>query len=91
MLTAKLSKEATQFNQPGRNGYLLKMTTQELIQILPARESEQLSLFTETNRPITPRHLGGIEKFLTDTPNWAMPAIVLSARPGNIQTKEFVS
>ena len=87
MPTAKLSKEATQFNQPGRTGYLLKMTTEELVQILPARESEQLSLFTETNRPITPKHLGGIEKFLTDTTNWAMPAIVLSAHPGNIQTK----
>ena len=88
MLTAKLSKEATQFNQPGRTGYLLKMTTEELIQILPAREAEQLSLFTDTNRPITPKHLGSIEKFLADTDDWAMPAIVLSARPGDIQTKE---
>ena len=87
MPTEKLSKEATQFNQPGRTGYILKMTTQELVQILPAREAQQLSLFTETNRPITPRHLGGIEKFLTDTTDWAMPAIVLSARPGNILTK----
>ena len=87
MPTEKLSKEATQFNQPGRTGYLLKMTTEELVDILPAREAQQLSLFTETNRPITPRHLGGIEKFLTETTDWAMPAIVLSARPGNIQTK----
>ena len=31
MLTAKLSKEATQFNQPRRTGYLLKMTTEELV------------------------------------------------------------
>ena len=86
MLTAKLNKEATQFNQPGRTGYLLKMTTEELVQILPTREAEQLALFTDTNRPITPKHLGSIEKFLADTPDWAMPAIVLSARPGNIQT-----
>ena len=86
MPTAQLNKEATQFNQPGRTGYLLKMTTEELVGILPAREAEQLSLFTDTNRPITPKHLGSIEKFLADTSDWAMPAIVLSARPGNIQT-----
>ena len=86
MPTEKLNKEATQFNQPGRTGYLLKMTTEELVGILPAREAEQLSLFTDTNRPITPKHLGSIEKFLADTSDWAMPAIVLSARPGNIQT-----
>ena len=85
----ELNREATQFNQPGRTGYLLKMTTEELVQVLPARENEQLALamFTETNRPITPRHLGSIEKFLTDTPDWAMPAIVLSARPGIIRPK----
>ena len=87
MPTAQLNKEATQFNQPGRTGYLLKMTTEELVEILPTREAEQLALFTDTNRPITPKHLGSIEKFLADTTDWAMPAIVLSARPGNIQTK----
>ena len=82
-----LDREAIAFNQPGRKGYLLKMTTEELVQVLPARADEQLALFTETNRPITARHLGTIEKFLTDTPDWAMPAIVLSARPGEIQPK----
>ncbi len=87
MPATSLNKEATQFNQPGRTGYLLKMTTEELVQVLPAREEEQLILFTDTNRPITPKHLGSIEKFLTGTPDWAMPAIVLSARPGNIQSK----
>ena len=55
MTTAGLNREATQFNQPGRTGYLLKMTTEELVQVLPARPEEQLTLFTETNRPITPR------------------------------------
>ena len=87
MTTAPLDQEATRFNQSGRTGYILKMTTEELTQILPPREAEQLSLFTETNRPITPRHLGSIEKFLSDTPDWAMPAIVLSARPGIIQAR----
>ena len=87
MPTASLSREATPFKQPGRNGYLLKMTTEELVQVLPTREAEQLSLFTETNRPIAPKHLGSIEKFLTDTPDWAMPPIVLSARPGEIKQK----
>ena len=85
--TEGLNREATQFNQPGRTGYLLKMTTQELVKVLPARKAEQLTLFTETNRPITPRHLGSIEKFLAETPDWAMPAIVLSARPGEIRPR----
>ena len=82
-----LTKEAIQFSQPGRTGYLLKMSTEEMVQVLPARESEQLSLFTEINRPITPRHLGSIEAFLGNTKDWAMPAIVLSARPGVIESK----
>ena len=84
MTTAGLNREATQFNQPGRTGYLLKMTTQELVQVLPARPDEQLTLFTETNRPITPRHLGSIEKFLTDTPDWAMNLIVHHAEAGHV-------
>ena len=87
MTMASLNREATQFNQPERTGYMLKMTTQELVQVLPPRPEEQLSLFTDTNRPITPRHLGSIERFLSETPDWAMPAIVLSARPGDIQVK----
>ena len=82
-----LNREATKFQQPGRTGYLLKMNAEELIKTLPAREPEQLGLFTDTNRSLTPKHLGSIEKFLTDTPDWAMPAIVLSARPGNITQK----
>ena len=82
-----LDGEAIQFNQPGRTGYMLKMTVEELVRVLPARQPEQLSLFTDINRPIAPRHLGTIERFLRDTPDWAMPAIVLSARPGEIRTR----
>ena len=82
-----LEKEATQFNQTTRTGYILKMTPDELIQVLPARQAEQLTLFTDTNRPIKQQHLGAIERFLEETPDWAMPAIVLSARPGVIRPK----
>ena len=87
MTTAPLNQEATRFNQSGRTGYILRMTMEELTGVLPARKDEQLALFTDTNRPITTRHLGTIERFLRDTPDWAMPAIVLSARPGIIQAK----
>ena len=80
-----LNKLATQFNQTDRNGWILKMTAQEITNLLPTRPPEQLSLFTETNRPITFRHLTSIEYFLENTPNWAMPSITLAATPGRIK------
>ena len=85
-MATPFTKPAIPFTQTSRTGWLLTMTAGEITRILPAREPEQLSLFTDTNLPITPRHLGSIEKFLTDTPHWAMPAIVLSAAPGTIKS-----
>ena len=63
------------------------MTAKEIIQLLPTRAPEQLKLFTETNRPITGRHLDSIETFLKDTPNWAMPSITLAVTPGQVTSK----
>ncbi len=85
-MATPFTKPAIPFTQTSRTGWVLTMTVGEITRILPAREPEQLSLFTDTNRPITPRHLDSIEKFLTDTPHWAMPAIVLSATPGTIKS-----
>ena len=63
-----LKKPAQKFTQTERTGWILKMTAKEIAQILPRREEpEQLSLFTDINRPITSRHLDSIERFLTDT------------------------
>ena len=36
MTAAPLNREATRFSQPERNGYILKMTNEELVQALPA-------------------------------------------------------
>ena len=36
MPTASLDREATQSSQPGRTGYLLKMTNVEMAHVLPA-------------------------------------------------------
>ena len=80
-----LKKPAQKFTQTERTGWILKMTAKEIAQILPRREEpEQLSLFTDINRPITSRHLDSIERFLTDTSDWAMPSIILAVAPGAI-------
>ena len=62
------------------------MTVEEAIQKAPARTPEQLGFnFTETNRPITNRHLGSIERFTLDNEDWAVPPLILAADPGTVQ------
>ena len=74
-----LKKPAQKFTQTDRTGWILKMTTKKIAQIIPRREEpKQLSPFTDVNRPITSRHLESIERFLTDTSDWAMPSIILA-------------
>ena len=80
-MSETLKKQAQKFTQTERTGWILKMTAWEITQVLPPRQPEQLSLFTDTNRPITGRHLDSIERFLTDTPDWAMPSIILAVAP----------
>ena len=82
---AGFEQGALSFTQSGRKGWVTKLAVKDLAEMAPKREPEQLSLLTETNRPITPKHLGGIEKFLLETPGWAFPAIVLSVSPGKLQ------
>ena len=50
--------DATEFIQTNRTGWITKLTGRELVEILPPRPPEQLTLLTDTNRPIsapTPR------------------------------------
>ena len=86
-MTTPITKDAIPFRQTTRHGWTLTMTPPDLIQLLPPREPSQLSLFTDVNRPITPRHMGGIETFIANTPNWALPNITLAAEPGVIKLK----
>ena len=86
---ATFTKKAMEFTQTARPGWTLNMTVDDIIQIAPAREPEQLAfnLFGETNRPITGRHLESIERFIEGTPDWAVPAIILAADPGTVSEK----
>ena len=81
-------KQATPFTQTERNGWVLTLTAQETTELLPKREPEQLSLFTETNRPVTGRHMESIERFLSETPGWALPSIILAVTPGSVAREE---
>lgn len=81
----KLDKPANTFIQGERRGWTTTLTVKELTDIVPIRPETQLSLLTETNRPITTKHRNSIESFLLTTPNWAMPAITLSATPDRIK------
>ncbi len=83
------TKKAIGFTQKDRTGWTLNMTVEDIIQMAPAREPEQLTfnLFTETNRPMTGRHLESIERFLEDTPDWAVPAIILAVDPETVREK----
>ena len=83
------TKKAIGFTQTDRTGWTLNMTVDDIIQMAPAREPEQLAfnILGETNRPITSRHLESIERFLEETPDWAVPAIILAADPGNVSEK----
>ena len=82
-----LTKKATQYQQTDRTGWVTTMTVREIADLAPARPPEQLALFTETNRPITTRHLDSIERFLDTIPNWAMPAIVMAVNPGVVSVR----
>ena len=77
-MSEPITKEAMEFIQTDRTGWVTKMSVREITQLLPRRNLEQLPLFTETNRPISENHLRGIAKYLEETPNWAMPSIVLA-------------
>ena len=77
-MSEPIAKEAMEFIQTDRTGWVTKMSVKEITQLLPRRNLEQLPLFTETNRPISENHLRGIAKYLEETPNWAMPSIVLA-------------
>ncbi len=77
-------KQATPFTQTERKGWVLTLTAQETTGLLPKRKPEQLGLFTETNRPVTGRHMESIERFLEETPDWALPSIILAVTPGNV-------
>ena len=80
-------KEALQFTQSGRRSWTTTFTLRDLTRLLPPRPPEQLSLFTETNRPINRNHLSSLARYIRDTPNWALPPLVLSAVPGAIQAQ----
>ena len=83
-MSEPITKEAMEFIQTDRTGWVTKMNIREIIQLLPRRSLEQLPLFTETNRPISENHLRGIAKYLDETPNWAMPSIVLATDANGI-------
>ena len=83
-----ITKPALKFSQTDRIGWTTNMTIEEITTLLPARPSDQLALFTETNRPINSRHMDGIVKFLDETIDWAMPSIILAADPGRVQEQD---
>ena len=83
-----IKKPAIEFIQTNRIGWTTSMTIEEITQLLPPRPiADQLS-FTQTNRPINPKHVAGITRYLQDTPNWAMPSIILAATPDQIKTQD---
>ena len=82
-----IEKEAMPFVQTERKGWVLTMTPQELVKLTPPRPPEQLSLFTDTNRPIANRHLDGIKAFIVETPDWALPNITLAATPDTLKAE----
>ena len=86
-MSPQFKAEATEFKQTDRTGWLLKLTASQIRDLGVERAPEQLTLFTDTNRPITGAHLTGIERFLNDTEGWAMPSIVLAANPNVVQKK----
>ena len=86
-MTETFTKPAIEYQQSGRTCWATTFTVAELRKLRPPREPENLSLFTETNRPINRRHLDGLSRFLLDTPDWALPPIVLSAAPGAVASQ----
>ena len=56
-MSEPLRKEAKEFRQTSRTGWILTMTAGELTRLMPVKEVQlrlDLSLPTETNRPISP-------------------------------------
>ena len=72
------------FTQTTRQGWIAAMTPDQLLGIVPPREQGQLNMLTDTNRPISEPHAKAIAQFIQDTPNWALPGIILAAPPGSI-------
>ena len=60
------------------------MSVGEIVKLFPGRPQEQLNFLTETNQSISERHTQGITQFVEDTPNWALPAIVLAVDKANL-------
>ena len=81
-------KPAIQFTQSGRRCWTTTFTAEELRQLLPPRQPEQLVLLTDTNRPINQRHLNALARFLRDTADWALPPLVLSAAPDAVTAND---
>ena len=77
--------DATEFIQTNRTGWITKLTGRELVEILPPRPPEQLTLLTDTNRPISAPHTRGIVNFLNSTPDWALPGLILAVDPETVQ------
>ena len=84
-MSPQFKTEATEFKQTNRTGWVLKLNPIQIKELGVERAPEQLSLFTDTNRPITGAHLTGIERFLNDFEDWAMPSIILAAGPNIVQ------
>ena len=80
----QLVKEGYSVQQSGRTVWNVHLTVDELLKVAPIRDQDSMTLFTETNRPVTTRHRDGIVKFLTEYTDWALPPVALAARPGQI-------
>ena len=80
----ELIREGYSLTQSGRTVWNVNLTVAELLQVAPVRENQDLTLFTDTNRPVTTRHRDGIIKFLSEYSDWALPPVALAARPGQI-------
>ena len=87
-MSTTIKKPATDFIQTSRTGWITSMTIEEIIQVLPLPDLAGLPLFELTNRPINEKHAAGITKYLQETPNWAMPSIILAASPDQIKSKD---
>lgn len=83
-MTTAFTRPALQFTQSGRRSWTTTFTVRELAQLKTRDDPDQQQLFTEFNRPINARHLGALVQFLSETPNWALPPLILSAQSGEL-------
>ena len=65
-----LQKQATRFTQTDRNGWLFTLTAKDMIDLLPIRAPEQLSFFTDTNRPGS---MGAGDSLCKTIVDWSQP------------------